>query len=399
MSNLKLKLEKEFNKIPGYSRYGICKKGVVYDFCKGRYPKARRNYRGYYSYSLVNDEGCRKSEFRHRLLGYTYLQETRCSLKNEINHKNGIRGDDDLSNLEWVTTRENRLHAIEKGLTPVNVEVKLINLTNQKEKTFNSIVDISAYLGIGVGKVSDVIKNNEIITISDIDYRLIPVDMEEFLNSGKTRIEARNLITGYNALFDSIAECSRVLDIPIHTITSRSWADPNKLYKDFWQFKRADSDIAWKKIIDPERKLLESTWDKGVKIKDLNTGNVLKFDSQREAAVHLKVSETSVHEWVNKGRCELVNLPDKGLRFVITRKRDFNDWPDEEELLELEKTDKSRRAVIVTNVLTGEETYFHSAASCAKHFGILTTTLNWRLKDPTKVYRPNHTFRYKFQKD
>ncbi|NNS07293.1 NUMOD4 motif-containing HNH endonuclease [Erwinia sp. JH02] len=52
----------------------------------------------------------------HRLVALAFLPEE--TDKSFVNHKNGIKHDNRLENLEWCTAKENSLHAVKTGLKP-----------------------------------------------------------------------------------------------------------------------------------------------------------------------------------------------------------------------------------------------------------------------------------------
>ena len=59
----------------------------------------------------------KKSYLEHRIIAEMFL--TKIEGKDQINHKNGIKDDNRLDNLEWCTGSENCLHAINTGLKEV----------------------------------------------------------------------------------------------------------------------------------------------------------------------------------------------------------------------------------------------------------------------------------------
>ena len=71
------------------------------------------NSSGYYEIS-VTVNGIKKSAKVHRLIGISFIENP--DNKPEINHKNGIKTDNRVSNLEWATHQENIEHAKSMGL-------------------------------------------------------------------------------------------------------------------------------------------------------------------------------------------------------------------------------------------------------------------------------------------
>jgi len=61
----------------------------------------------------LNKNGASKKYTVHRLVALAFIPNT--ENKPLINHKNGIKNDNRISNLEWCTSSENRIHSIKMG--------------------------------------------------------------------------------------------------------------------------------------------------------------------------------------------------------------------------------------------------------------------------------------------
>ena len=100
----------------GYSRYAISRDGDVYSLHIKRTIAQTKNKDGYYYHTLYPDNGKHVTVAKHRLLGFMYIPNDDVENKTQINHKNGIKTDNRIENLEWVTPKENSEHAVETGL-------------------------------------------------------------------------------------------------------------------------------------------------------------------------------------------------------------------------------------------------------------------------------------------
>lgn len=96
----------EIKEINGYL---ISKDGNVYNVKRKKYLSGHLRKNGYFSFNING-----KNYLQHRLLALQYIDNPES--KPFINHKNGIKHDNRLQNLEWVTAKENTRHAWDNKL-------------------------------------------------------------------------------------------------------------------------------------------------------------------------------------------------------------------------------------------------------------------------------------------
>lgn len=80
---------------------------------QGRILKMKKESNGYLSIKLCNQENTKYKKI-HRLVAEAFIPNQ--NKKPLINHKNGIKQDNRVSNLEWCTIKENSEHALKTGL-------------------------------------------------------------------------------------------------------------------------------------------------------------------------------------------------------------------------------------------------------------------------------------------
>lgn len=95
-------------KIEGSKNYQITVEGHVFN-SQGQRMKSRVGDRGYEKVTIVAESGERVYALVHRLVATAYIDNP--DNKPFVNHIDGIKTNNHVSNLEWVTPRENMLHA------------------------------------------------------------------------------------------------------------------------------------------------------------------------------------------------------------------------------------------------------------------------------------------------
>jgi hypothetical protein len=96
-----------------FGDYIIYSDGKVYSKRKQMFLKTHNDGRGYLMVGMSINKTNKKYKI-HRILAESFIPNP--LNKPMVNHKNGIKTDNRIENLEWVTNQENIIHAVEHGL-------------------------------------------------------------------------------------------------------------------------------------------------------------------------------------------------------------------------------------------------------------------------------------------
>lgn len=137
--------------IKEFPNYVVCSTGKIFNKDKLMLKPSLSNS-GYLYVTLYN-EGKRKKMYIHRLVAEHFLSE---SLYDKVNHKDGDKLNNALSNLEWCDTSYNTKHAYDTGLISKKTVLDKIvpeDLYNNY-KSGSSMLSIAKSYDVGITSVS-----------------------------------------------------------------------------------------------------------------------------------------------------------------------------------------------------------------------------------------------------
>ena len=98
----------------GFNNYLCNEKGEIYSLLSAKIMKTHGDKDGYQQLRMTVEKGKAVTVKTHRLIAQTFLPNP--ENKPQVNHKDGNKKNNAVSNLEWCTHKENQKHAIKTGL-------------------------------------------------------------------------------------------------------------------------------------------------------------------------------------------------------------------------------------------------------------------------------------------
>lgn len=106
-------MEDRWSKIDGFANYSVSDSGQIRNDKRQSLKNPVMDKDGYLKVDLYN-HGKRSTQRIHRLVGEAFVDNP--DNKQQVNHKDGNKRNNSISNLEWATPKENMEHAVANGL-------------------------------------------------------------------------------------------------------------------------------------------------------------------------------------------------------------------------------------------------------------------------------------------
>lgn len=107
--------------------------------------------RGYVQISLYNGKKIQSIRV-HRVVARVFIPNPQGLT--EVNHKDGDKANNHVDNLEWITRKDNMIHAVKTGLHNCNKIVLQYDKQGKLIKRWNSTMDIQRELGYFNSRIS-----------------------------------------------------------------------------------------------------------------------------------------------------------------------------------------------------------------------------------------------------
>lgn len=138
------------------------------------YLEKRGGERGtYWRYGLYDGTHVKPKMYsRHRLVILTFKGKDPNPERNVVNHINGIKGDDRVVNLEWLTNQENIEHAFQEGLRPDKIRpVEVLDVKTGKTELYGSVNQFCKATNTPVGTIRKRLNKDNAMVYDGKRYR------------------------------------------------------------------------------------------------------------------------------------------------------------------------------------------------------------------------------------
>jgi len=227
-------------------RYYVSDTGKVYSTVTGDVVRVQPTCRevGWYEQYSLHVDGERIQQFGHRLVAEAFIPNP--ENKPYVNHKNGIKNDNRVENLEWATPQENNQHAVDTGLNKLAGEDNPQNKYSEdqihkvcqllEQGRYNSI-KIEELTGVS-HKIISLIRVGKLWSSVSKQYNLqrknkktLPEDTViqicEHINAGVPLKRISEIFDGYPVRYiRDIRDCKRYKKIARQYIQQRSTISP-----------------------------------------------------------------------------------------------------------------------------------------------------------------------------
>lgn len=214
--------------ISNYGRVKRLEKEIITNYKYGSYSSIKKEkflktskQNGYKIVSLRKDSK-NKSCYLHRLIAETFISNPKN--KPQVNHINGNKLDNRVDNLEWVTCKENNIHALRTGLRKPAKKVLQYDLQGNFIKEWKNVREIEKTLNISSSNIvacclNRINQSYKYIWKYKKEDIIINTKIKPYQNSNEKPICQYNLQNKFIKKWNSLKEASNNLNISYTNIS------------------------------------------------------------------------------------------------------------------------------------------------------------------------------------
>ena len=295
---------KTFFAIPGYSKYLISINGKIKRVLDNELLQGSRNTAGYWNFRLTDDAGKTLTWGRHRLMAFVFKHPGVDIDTLYVNHKNGIKGDDFLDNLEWTTPRENVEHAGLNGLTSKCTPMEMFDNETGEIHKFNSIITCAEYFGVSKDTINWRCKTGP-TALHEHRYQYRTGHSEDewpiAVEGTNKRVMVKCVKNGDILKFPNITSAATYLKVSLASMTNWLNQKDQPVLPGYVQVQFEFSLKPWRRVIDPVIELSQFMKTSAVAAIDASSGQVIsRYPSTAECAKAFNLGITTLSNRLKK---------------------------------------------------------------------------------------------------
>ncbi|QBJ02928.1 HNH endonuclease [Pseudomonas phage Psa21] len=217
-----------YKPFPNDNRIGVSPEGVLFNYRTCKILKQHKTKSGYMNIVLTSP-GMKHRAYRvHRIYAITYVKRPmhlqHIPFKQlEVNHKDGNKANNTKTNLEWVTGSGNVIHAVDNKLTPIPIEIQILNINSGEIFTEKSIRRAAEKYGVPLPTLAKHLRGNMAGQYAYCNYAFRHMSIKPWPKiSSKKRTwfitMAANKVTGEAHTFETLMDAAKYTKINYTTI-------------------------------------------------------------------------------------------------------------------------------------------------------------------------------------